>query len=502
MAIKILSASQIKEVDAYTILHEPIASIDLMERAAAAFTEWFVSKFDVKHRTYIVCGTGNNGGDGMAVGRMLYDRGYEVFACVVGLGKGSEDFQINYEKLIRDITIPVVQDKNDLPAFKKTDVIIDAIFGSGLSRQPSGVHAFIINKMNVARAIRVSVDISSGLYCDSSSLNNISVKADYTVSFQLPKMAFLMPENDACVGEWHVVDIGLDREFIKRKVTHFHLLTEIFLRPFIFPRNKHAHKGNFGKGLLITGSYGKMGASVLASGAFMRSGAGLLTVLAPKCGYDILQTSVPEVMVLTSGKEIIENKLPSLEGYDAVGIGPGIGTHEKTVKAIKRILQLAGKPVVIDADGLNILAENRKLLDIVPARSILTPHPKEFERLTGTVQDGFSRIKKLKQFSKKLNCYVILKGAHTAIATPEGNIYFNPTGNPGMATGGSGDVLTGIITSLLAQHQSPFHAAILGVYLHGLAGDFAKEKMGEEGLIASDINRNIPEALAYLHRNV
>lgn len=500
MAIKILSASQIKEVDAYTILHEPIASIDLMERAAAAFTEWFVSKFDKRHLTYIVCGTGNNGGDGMAVGRMLYDRDYEVSACVVGPGKGSGDFQINYEKLSHDITIPVVLDENDLPDFKKTDVIIDAIFGSGLTRRPSGIHAFIIKKMNDARAKRVSVDISSGLFCDSSSINNISVKADYTISFQLPKMAFLMPENDACVGEWHVVDIGLDHEFINRQITHFHLLTENFLRPFIFPRNKHAHKGDFGKGLLVTGSYGKMGASVLASGAFMRSGAGLLTVLVPKCGYIILQTSVPEAMVMASGKEMIEDKLPSLEGYDAIGIGPGIGTHEETVKAVKTILQLSDRPVVIDADGLNILAENRKLLDIVPSRSILTPHPKEFERLAGAAQDDFSRIKKLKQFSKMLNCYVILKGAHTAIATPEGNIYFNPTGNPGMATGGSGDVLTGIITSLLAQHQSPFHAAVLGVYMHGLAGDFAKEKVGEEGLIASDIINNIPEALIYLHK--
>jgi len=501
MAIKILSALQIREVDAYTILHEPIASIDLMERAAAAFTEWFVSKFDESHRIYIVCGTGNNGGDGMAVGRMLFDSGYEVSACVAGPDKGSEDFQINYEKLNRDITIPVVRDVKDLPDFKYTDVIIDAVFGSGLTRQPAGIHAHIIKKMNDARAKRVSIDISSGLFCDTSSEGNISVKANYTVSFQLPKMAFFMPENDTSVGEWHVVDIGLDHEFINRQVTHYYLLTEHFLQPFLLSRNKHAHKGNFGKGLLITGSYGKMGASVLASGAFMRSGAGLLTVLAPKCGYDILQTSVPEAMVMASGKEIIDDKMPSLADYDAIGIGPGIGTHEETVKAVKKMLQMNSRPLVIDADGLNILAENKKLLDMIPARSILTPHPKEFERLAGAALDDYSRIKKLRKFSKKMNCYVILKGAHTAIATPEENVYFNPTGNPGMATGGSGDVLTGIITSLLAQHQSPFHAAILGVYLHGLAGDYAKDKVGEEGLIASDIIRNIPAALQHLHRN-
>jgi len=497
--VKILSAHQIRETDAYTIQHGPIASIDLMERASRVFTEWLATKFGNNNKIYIVCGTGNNGGDGMAVGRMLYEKEYQVAACVVGTGTGSEDFQINKEKLSRDIQIPIIEKKSDIPDFKDYEIIIDAIFGSGLSRAPSGIYASVINAINHSPGIRVSVDISSGLFCDSSSNTNISVQAEYTVSFQLPKMALLMAENDDSVGSWEVVDIGLDKGFINREVTPFHYLTKSFLDPFLFPRKKHAHKGDFGKGLLITGSYGKMGASVLCARAYMRSGAGLLTVLAPKCGYQIIQTTIPEAMVVTNGNDTISDDLPPLDDYDIIGIGPGIGVGKSTTNAVKRILELANHPVVIDADGLNIISQNRQLLKLIPPQSILTPHPKEFERLTGEATDNFNTIKKLIEFAKKLKCYVILKGAHTAISTPEGKVYFNSTGNPGMATGGSGDVLTGVITSLMAQHQSPFHAAILGVFVHGLSGDIAADFLGQDGMIASDIVDHLPDALNSLH---
>jgi len=499
--VKILSAHQIRETDAYTIQHEPIASIDLMERAAQAFTEWFTNKFENTKNIYIVCGTGNNGGDGMAVGRMLYEKEYQIAACVVGTGSGSEDFQINKGKLSRDIEIPVIEKESDIPDFNGYEIIIDAIFGSGLARSPSGIYALVINTINHSPGIRVSIDIASGLFCDSSSNTNISIQAAYTVSFQLPKMAFLMAENDESVGSWEVVDIGLDKGFLKREVTPFHYLTKSFFDPFLFPRKKHAHKGDFGKGLLITGSYGKMGASVLCARAYMRSGAGLLTVLAPKCGYHIIQTTVPEAMVVTNGNDIINDDLPPLDDYDIIGIGPGIGVGKSTINAVKRILELTDNPVVIDADGLNIISKNRQLLKLIPPQSILTPHPKEFERLTGEANDNFDTIKKLIEFAKRLKCYVILKGAHTAISTPDGKVYFNSTGNPGMATGGSGDVLTGVITSLIAQHQSSFHAAILGVFVHGLSGDITADFLGQDGMIASDIVDHLPDALNSIHGN-
>lgn len=497
--MKILSAAQIREVDAYTIQNEPIASIDLMERASRKFTNWFKQQFDDSNRICIVAGTGNNGGDGLAAGRMLVDANYDVAAFVVGKSEGSEDFLINLQRLSKDMEIPRIEDAGAFPSFNEYDIVIDAIFGSGLSRPVEGLYGRIIEKINGANAVKVSIDISSGLFCDQSSIDQITAKADYTYTFQLPKLAFLLPENDERVGEWILGDIGLDKDFIDRQVTDYVMVTRELLEPFVKKRPRHSHKGSFGKGLLVTGSYGKMGASVLASRAFMRSGAGLLTVMSPKCGYHILQSSVPEAMVLTSGEKLLEKNNEKLPTYDAIGLGPGLGTDPKTAELVAQLLQDSEDPLVIDADGLNILAKNTHLLGILPPKSILTPHPKEFERLVGSSKNNFDQLKRLKQFARKINGYIILKGAYTAVASPEGHIYFNSTGNPGMATAGSGDVLTGIVTSLLAQHQSPFHAAIFGTFIHGLAGDIAREAEGEEGLLASDIIRNIPRAFRSFH---
>ena len=502
--MKVLDTEQIHETDAYTIQHEPIKSIDLMERAARSFVDRFVEIFDEGNKIAIVSGTGNNGGDAMAVGRMLIDKMYDIAAFVIRKqpSGGTEDFQINYDRLCRDTEVKEVSKDKEIPKFSDYDVIIDGVFGSGLTRAVEGLHANVIKAMNNSGKTIVSIDISSGLFCDSSSLsNNSAVKADITLTFQLPKLAFLLPENDRYVGAWELLDIGLDQAYIHRQFTQNFYVTREFLDPFVPKRVKHSHKGNYGKGLMIAGSHGKMGASILASRAYMRAGAGLLTVLAPECGYLVLQTAVPEAMVETNGTMYIQDTIRKLDRFDAVGIGPGIGTESMTAEVMEQLLRNLKIPIVIDADGLNILANNNHLLDLLTEHSILTPHPGEFERLVGQSVNDFSRINKLRDFASRIKSYVVLKGAHTAIATPEGNVYFNSTGNPGMATGGSGDVLTGIITSLLAQHQSPFHAAVLGVYLHGLAGDLARESIGEEALIASDLIDYLPSAFMALQHH-
>jgi NAD(P)H-hydrate epimerase len=499
--MKVLNTEKIHETDAYTIQHERIKSIVLMERAAQAFVDRFTEIFDEENRIAIVCGIGNNGGDGLAVGRILIDKLYDISAFVIRKKPegGTEDFQINYDLLSRDIHITEISSIKDVPKFGDFDLIIDAIFGSGLTRSVKGLHASVIKAINNSGSTIISIDIASGLFCDTSSINNEAiVKADITLSFQLPKLAFLIPENDKYVGTWELLEIGLDQGYIHRQYTQNFYVTREFLDPFVPKRAKHSHKGNYGKGLLVTGSHGKMGASILASRAYMRAGAGLLTVTAPECGYVVLQTSVPEAMVETSGVDCVKDITSDLSRFDAIGIGPGLGVAQSTSDAVHKLLKNVEVPIVIDADALNILAKNRHMLELLSEHSILTPHIREFERLVGESADNFSRINKLREFATQVNSYVVLKGAHTAIATPDGNVYFNSTGNPGMATGGSGDVLTGIITSLLAQHQSLFHAAVLGVYLHGLAGDIASESIGEEGLIASDLVEYLPAAFMTL----
>jgi len=493
--MKILSANQIREADAYTIRHEPISSIHLMERASEAFIQWFVQRFDSAHSVAIVCGTGNNGGDGLAVGRMLHNKGYQVQPFVMGTS-GSEDFLINYDRLLRDLQIKEI-DSNQPSAFNQ-DIIIDALFGSGLTRPPVDLYAQTIERINHSQGIVIAIDIASGLYCDLPSHHTTIVKPDFTLSFQVPKLALVLPENGDYSGHVDVVDIGLDQEYINKEVTPYHLVTPEFVRPLVNYRKKHAHKGDFGRGGLVAGSFGKMGAAVLASRAFMRTGGGLLTIFAPRCGYEILQSSVPEAMVEENGDRWWSQIYGSQFTLDAVGIGPGLGVEPETKKAFEDLLLSSSEPLVIDADALNLISKHRELMGNIPDHSILTPHPKEFERLFGRSDNNFVQIKQLIAASKRLNSYIVLKGAYTATATPEGNIFFNSSGNPGMATAGSGDVLTGIITSLLAQGQTPFHAAILGVYLHGLAGDLAKDELGESGLTSTDIIDFLPYAFQYL----
>lgn len=492
--MRILNTKQIRELDAYTIQHEPIASIDLMERASRAFVEWFTLQVDASKKIGVVCGTGNNGGDGLAISRMLHEWQYPVKVWIIRGGMPeSTDFISNEGRLPARIEKKEIHTEKDCGTFDECDVLIDAIFGSGLSRPPDGIYAHVINRINESRAVRVAVDIPSGLMADSPSAGAI-VRADYTVTFQLPKLAFLLPESNAFTGVWQLMDIGLDKNFIKGADTpNFYMQTKN-VRKFLKKRSKHDHKGTFGHALLIAGSYGKMGAAVLASRAALRSGLGLLTTHVPQCGYQILQTAVPEAMVETDPGMNVFTDPPALEKYDTIGIGPGLGQDAGTVSALTRLLERFRKPIVIDADALNILSASRHLLSLVPEGSVLTPHPGEFKRLTAPWRNDFERLEIQRQLAVSLKCNIVLKGAHTSVANAKGQVFFNSTGNPGMATAGTGDVLTGVITGLLAQNYYPDKAAVAGVLLHGLAGDIAVSERGMESLIASDIIENLGAA--------
>jgi ADP-dependent NAD(P)H-hydrate dehydratase / NAD(P)H-hydrate epimerase len=492
--IKILSSDQIKAWDQFTIETEPIASIDLMERACQAFVTWFVQRYDASNKVGIVCGTGNNGGDGLAVARLLNDWNYPVKVWIMrGSVKETNDFSANLRKLDSKISISEITTEVNPELFADRTILIDAIFGSGLNRPLDGIYAKVIDCVNRSPKVKIAVDVPSGLRTDQHSTGTI-LQANHTVTFQVPKLAFFQPENYEFVGEWHVVDIGLHKKYVREIESDHSLITLKSVKKILKPRSKFDHKGKFGHALLIAGSTGKMGAGILAARSALRSGLGLLTVHVPQSGYSIIQTVVPEAMTTIdqspdffSGREIEDF-------YTTVGIGPGLGQAAETVNALEYLLTSFKKPIVLDADALNILSANPKLLNLIQKGSILTPHPGEFERLVDKWNNDFDKLEKLKDLAVRIQSVIILKGAYSVIATPDKKLIFNSTGNPGMATGGSGDVLTGILTGLLAQYYTSTDAAVIGVYLHGLAGDLAARDKGENSLIAGDIVDFLPAA--------
>ncbi len=497
--MKIFPSSSIKKLDAYTIEHEPIASIDLMERAATALTKAITERWNTETPVTVFAGPGSNGGDALAVARMMAEKGYKTEVYLFNTkGELSPDCQTNKElvEMIEEVTFHEISTQFVPPVLTPDHLVIDGLFGSGLNKPLSGGFAAVVKYINSSSATVAAIDIPSGLMGEENTFNikgNI-IRADVTFSLQLPKLAFLFAENAEFVGEWELLDIELSEEGIKETETNYEILEMEEIRSLIKPRKPFAHKGNFGRALLIAGSKGMAGASVLAARACLRSGVGLLTVHAPICNGNILQTAVPEAMVETDASEDYFAVPTDTDDYQAVGIGPGLGQNEETEAALIEQLEQCQTPVVLDADALNILANHRHTLTHLPKGSILTPHPKELERLTGKCQDSYERLTKACELAHAAHVHIVLKGAFSAIITPKGKCFFNPTGNPGMATGGSGDVLTGVILALLAQGYSSEEAAKIGVYIHGLAGDIAQKKQGTVGLIASDIVTCLPAA--------
>jgi len=434
---------------------------------------------------------------------MLTDMGYPVRVLYLHSDRYSEDFSANMQRLEKSEKLnPEKLNENiPVPEFTKAEVIVDALYGSGLSKPIKGYPAEIVRQINGSGNLVISVDIPSGLFADekSSPKEGAVINANITLTFQLPKLAFMFPENHPFVGEWHVLNIGLSEKYLQEAETQYFYLDEKEIKPVLKSRPKFSHKGNFGHALLIAGSYGKMGAAIMAARAAHRSGAGLVTAHVPAHGIPVLQNASPETMLSADESELMFSKPPQIQACNAIGIGPGLGTHPKTASALKLLIQETHTRLLLDADAINILAENKTWLSFLPQGCILTPHIGEFSRLTKKTDDGFERLKLQKEFSFRYQCYVVLKGAYTSISTPSGKVFFNSTGNPGMATGGSGDVLTGIILGLMAQGYESLESCLLAVWLHGKAGDLALNDQSYESLIASDITNHLGSAFKILY---
>jgi hydroxyethylthiazole kinase-like uncharacterized protein yjeF len=500
---KIFSSKTISEIDAFTIKNEPIASIDLMERAATQAYRWITNHFPSTAFNVFV-GPGNNGGDALAIARMLINEGRKVTVFLYRSKNLSPDATANLQRLL-DLPSAEVEDLSisPFPINTVNEVAIDGLFGSGLNRPLNEKAGNIVSFINRSYSRIVAIDIPSGLFCEENSDNNRDaiIRATVTLTFQMPKLSFLLPENRKQTGEWLVLPIGLNAQKINSTQTPWHIIESADIKNMVVPPHRFAHKGTMGHALLIAGSYGKTGAALLASRSCLKSGVGLLTTHVPQTAVSILQTAIPEAMMSVDRSDIMFTEFPELSKFSAIGIGPGLGTKVNTQRAIKDILTSAqNKPMVIDADGLNILSQNSDLLMQLPPDTILTPHPKEFERLAGPVQNDYDQLQKAVAFAQKYKIVLVLKGAFTAIINSDGDVNFNTTGNPGMATAGSGDALTGIILALLANGMSPFNAARVGVYVHGLAGDLAAKK-GQRGTIAGDIIEHIQSAFEIVQRD-
>lgn len=501
--MKLFTCKQIAEIDQLTMKTEPISSIDLMERASSVIADWLILNLDQNRPVSVFAGPGNNGGDAMAVVRMLAWSRLKCNVYLADFGRGIKDeAAINWKRLEEQnkVSLNKIDSEDSIPEIPADAIVIDGLFGSGLNKPLDGLAKKIVQQINQSGATVISIDIPSGLFGEDNSQNDRSgiIHASQTLTLQFPKLSFLFPENAQFVGDWTVLPIGLHPDAISQTDSKYHFLTKEFISGKIKKRDKFSHKGTFGHALLIAGSYGKMGAAVLSSKACLRAGVGLLTTHIPKLGYEIIQNSVPEAMISIDLSESVFSQFPELVQFSAIGIGPGLDKKPESQLALNALLHAKPEKLIIDADALNILSENQDWLSLLPENAILTPHPKEFERLAGPSANSFERLQKQLQFSAKYKVIVVCKGAHSCITFPDGRTFFNSTGNPGMATGGSGDVLTGIILGLLAQNYTPEEATLIGVYLHGLAGDVAKTESGEYSLIAGDIINCLGKAFMQL----
>lgn len=471
-----------------------------MERAAQQCTNWLVDNVPEDVVIDVVCGSGNNGGDGLAIARQLLQQNRTVNVYYYESPGFSLDVMKNLERLSA-LDVVVMPISRQISNWNPTGgVLVDALFGSGLNRPLDGNYAELVDKINDLNTVVVSIDMPSGLFTEdnASTPNKSVIQADYTLTLEVPKLALLLPDNQEYTGRLVILPIGLNHREIARKPSIYHYITSEDIQHRLVPRDTFNHKGDFGHARLIAGSKGKMGAVILSAKGCLRTGVGLLTLHVPSLGYTILQTAVPEAMVEINPGESYLVKTAELENL-TMGIGPGIGQRPETADFLLDLLTQAYHPMVLDADALNILSSNPNALKHIPENSILTPHPKEFERLVGSWENDTQKLEKLRNLAKQINSIIVLKGAHTAIADSNGAVYFNSTGNPGMATGGSGDVLTGMLTGLLAQEYSSIGAALIGVYLHGLAGDLAALEWGVEAMTPSDLIDNIGAAFLNTH---
>lgn len=506
--MKLPNALQMKELDVATIQEEEISSYDLMERAASQLASFIYTHYENKNRPVVIfCGPGNNGGDGLAVARKMSQHGYaqlQVFLFNTSQSL-SEDCQTNMIRLQTEcpnVTFTEITQQFEAPQLAANTLVIDALFGTGLGRPLGGGFAALVQFINASGTEVISIDMPSGLMSEDNTLNSPSaiVRATVTLTLGLPKLALILPDTQVFAGKVYVLPIGLSETKIAELQTPFQITEHAEMRALLRPRPAFGHKGTFGNGLLIAGRYGMAGAAVLAARACLRAGVGKVTIHTPTCNNDILQIAVPEAVLHHDTDERVFSKAIHSEAFQAVAIGPGIGTEKRTALALIEQVSHSALPLVIDADAINIFGSHKGWIAQIPQHSIFTPHPTEMKRLGICNNDSFSILLEAINLAKRHHFYIVLKGHYTAVCTPKGYVYFNPTGNSGMATAGSGDVLTGIILALLAQQYPQEAACRLGVYLHGLAGDLAAQERGEYALTASDLIDFLPQAFACLQQ--
>ena len=498
--LPLLTAGQIRKADAFTIANEPLSSIDLMERASKAFVSWFVNHFpDKKSTISVYCGSGNNGGDGLAIARLLKEYGYEQISVklIMFSNKQSPDFSLNLQRL-ENLDIPTQSLSLDhVTPIETSDVLIDAILGSGLNEPLSGSHQQLVNYLNSLHKTVVAVDVPTGLYTDGEMEKDATVlKADLVITFQQPKINFLLPESGEFMECWEAVNIGLNERFIQSLQSPYQWVEEKDIKTMLKPRTRFSHKGTFGHALIIAGQAKTMGAALLCSSACVYAGAGLATACVPESGLTALNSYQAEVMALIRQPY----EMPELElgKYSTIAIGPGLGKDEDALALLQYVLDEYEHPIVVDADALNLLADHPRLLAALPPGSILTPHMKEFDRLFGEHANWWHRLQTLQQKAQNLNICIVLKNSYTMVGCPDGRVYFNSTSNAAMAVGGMGDVLTGIITALLAQKYTPEQACVAGVYLHGKAGDELALPNRLHIVLPGQVAAHIPATIAKL----
>ena len=505
--MKVLSAAQMRLLERLSIESDNVTSLDLMERAARAITDAICRRWESSHRFVVFAGPGNNGGDALAVSRMMVTAGYNVEVFLFNVKNAlSPDCETNRKRLMAmaedkktggRLVFHEIQRGFDFPELRQTDIILDGLFGTGLSRPLDGGFASLVKAVNAAGNAVVAIDIPSGLMSEENSYNDTAriIRATLTLAIHRPKPSHLMPENEPFVGELAVLPIGLSEEKEAQITSTFNISEREQMAALVHSRPRYAHKGMMGHALLMAGSKGMAGAAIMAAKACLRGGVGKVTVCTSAVNVLPLQVSVPEAIVQISGGIIDEQ---SLATYQAIGMGPGMGTEDMG-SVMLRVMRSVQSPLVLDADALTLIGQHREWLERVPAGTVLTPHVGELERIIGHHKDGWVRLQHACELARTYGLNVLVKGHYSAVIKANGEVWFNPTGNPGMATAGSGDVLTGLVTALLAQGYETSDALRLAVWVHGRAGDIAVERVGcEEALIATDIIDAIGDAIGEL----
>lgn len=500
--MKLFTNEQIRTIERSTIETEGVLPAEIIERVAEGVADEIASRWRPSKPTIVFAGPGNNGADALASARLLYERGFRpsVYLFNIGGDKLSVECIAARDRLLQstpDIDFIEVTSRFTPPEISQSHLVVDGLFGAGLREELRGGFMSLVQYINEEHPTVVSIDLPSGMFGDWNPriVNRNTIHATLTLAIQFPRLCFFMEDNAELVGEWKTIDVGLSQQAISSLPAEFCLVEKRDIHRRLRRRKEFCSKADFGSAILYAGSYGMMGAAQLAARGALRGGVGKLTVCAPKCGYQILQTTVPEALYRNNRGDMILTEIHPERDFSAIAIGPGIGTNEITVKALEDFLSAIDKPVVLDADALNCIALRPAMLNTIPILSVLTPHAGEFDRMFGPQPSSEARLRKAIEMAKFYNIIIILKGRYTAIVRPDGKIYFNSSGCPGMATAGSGDVLTGLLTAMMAQGYPAEIASIIAVYIHGVAGEMAQAKQGEYGVTAGDIADNIGPAI-------